>query len=184
MIGIFVLSSSREPFSLAKMGQRLTAKSTFDIQTNLNHDESPKSNGSVRRHSGIPTFRGFKKTNSTSSTATTMSSPDRSLTASPTKSRSTVSMNNNSGSSLEASSSSSRVVNDDLNGNNSPTKSRIPIRSPSCKKAHVPRNVCFGKSSQKAFIKPWYHNFGKSSSETNSMDAFASVDEMKMALDE
>ena len=169
----------REPLSLAKMGQRLTAKSTFDIQTNLNH-ESPKSNGTLRRHSGIPTPRGFKKMNSTSSTATTMSSPDRSLTASPTKSRSTVSMNNNSG--LEAS-SSSRVVNDDLNGNNSPTKSRIPIRSPSCK-AHVPRNVCFGKSSQKAFIKPWYNNIGKSTSENNSMDAFASVDEMKMALDE
>ena len=52
-------------------------------------------------YSGIPTRRGsisVKKMNSTSSTATTasVSSPDRSLTASPTKSRSSVSMNNNS----------------------------------------------------------------------------------------
>ena len=159
------------------MGQRLTAKSTFDIQTNLNNESQANgaapavtmSTPTVRRNSGIPTPRSLKKGNSTSSTATTMSSPDRSLTASPAKSRSTVSMNNNS----------SRA-SDDLNGNNSPSKSRIPVRSPSYK---FPKNVCFGKSSQKAFIKPWYNTIAKSSSENNSLnDAFA-VEDMKMALE-
>ncbi len=43
---------------------------------------------------------------------------------------------------------------DDLNGNSSPNKSRIPVlRSPSYK---VPKNVCFGKGQQKAFdMKHW-----------------------------
>ena len=51
----------REPLSLAKMGQRLTAKSVFDMTTepvapsNGQMDMTPPT---IRRLSGIPTRRG------------------------------------------------------------------------------------------------------------------------------
>jgi len=183
--------AAREPLSLAKMGQRLTAKSVFDMTTepvapsNGQIDMTPPT---IRRLSGIPTRRGsisVKKMNSTSSTATTasVSSPDRSLTASPTKSRSSVSMNNNSPA------APSHASRDDLNGNSSPNKSRIPVlRSPSYK---VPKNVCFGKGQQKAFdMKHWYQTIARStrtasSEESNFSQKMAENFErdMKMALD-
>jgi len=177
-------ATSREPLSLAKMGQRLTAKSTFDMSTAESNGQMEMTPPPIRRLSGIPTRRGsisVKKMNSTSSTATTasVSSPDRSLTASPTKSRSSVSMNNNS--TVLAASPSSNISRDDLNGNSSPNKSRIPVlRSPSYK---VPKNVCFGKGSQKAFdMKHWYQTIARST-RTASQEESNFERDMKMALD-
>ena len=180
------------------MGQRLTAKSTFELsesqhqtpsidetELSLNYQSlTPPTSKRFVSVSGIPTRRAHfsvKKMNSTSSTATTasVSSPDRSLTASPTKSRSSVSMNNNS---------RNGGGHDDLNGNlnsassgSSPNKSRIPVlRSPSYK---VPRNVCFGHGSKKAFdMKHWYQTIARST-RTVSMEEANFERDMKMALD-
>ena len=70
---------------------------------------------------------------------------------------------------------------DDLNGNSSPNKSRIPVlRSPSYK---VPKNVCFGKGSQKAFdMKHWYQTIARST-RTASLEESNFERDMKMALD-
>ena len=83
----------------------------------------------------------------------------------------------------------SAASRDDLNGNSSPNKSRIPVlRSPSYK---VPKNVCFGKGQQKAFdMKHWYQTIARStrtasSEESNFSQKMAENFErdMKMALD-
>ena len=73
------------------------------------------------------------------------------------------------------------VSRDDLNGNSSPNKSRIPVlRSPSYK---VPKNVCFGKGSQKAFdMKHWYQTIARST-RTASQEESNFERDMKMALD-
>ena len=183
---IFFKFFSREPLSLARMGQRLTAKSTVDISYETILSSGPASLDSVpmtskiftspATPSRIPMRRGsmtVRKTNSTSSTATTasVSSPDRSLTASPIKSQSVMSVNNNG-----------HNEQDLVNGNHhSPNKSRIPVlRSASCK---IPKNICFGKSSQKAFtMKHWYQTFSNGERK-DSLQSTNFAEDMKMALD-
>lgn len=139
----------------------LTAKST-----------SPKKFGMV---SGIPLRTAVRKANSTSSTATSasISSPERSFAASPTKSRSVVSVHNNNG----------QVINDDLNGNSgssSPNKSRIPVlRSASCK---VPKNFSFGQTRRAFEMKHWYQTASKSE-KTDSLEDALFEQDLKMALE-
>jgi hypothetical protein len=182
---------SREPLSLARMGQRFSAQSVFDISDKIKEQHllgttsfkisasttainglspttklmsMPRLSSSSNVKSQIPTTSRFKKTNSNSSTATTasmVSSPDRSLTSSPVKSRSSASVmttnNNPGGSSSNNAGGAACPGGDDSVNNNSPNKSRIPIlRSASYK---IPKTVCFGKSSNRAFsMRHWYQS--------------------------